>query len=249
MNPMTLEARGLTKSYRGRTVVDGLSLSVKRGQIVGLLGPNGAGKTTTFYMMIGFISADAGQVLFDSTDISRLPFFRRARLGIGYLPQEPSVFTKATVAENMNLAIEWHAGRNSNPKLRDQLLDEFGLIGLSNQLAGTLSSGERRRLEIARTLATKPSHVLLDEPFSGIDPISIADLQKEIIALKERNIGVVITDHNVRDTLSITDSAILIDRGQLIAAGTPDEIVANPEARRVYLGESFRPLEDSSSVT
>ena len=246
---MTLEARGLTKSYRRRTVVDSLSLSVKRGRIVGLLGPNGAGKTTTFYMMIGFISADAGQVLFDSTDISRLPFFRRARLGIGYLPQEPSVFTKATVAENMNLAIEWHAGRNSNPKLRDQLLDEFGLIALSNQLAGTLSSGERRRLEIARTLATKPSHVLLDEPFSGIDPISIADLQKEIIALKERSIGVVITDHNVRDTLSITDSAILIDRGQLIAAGTPDEIVANPEARRVYLGESFRPLEDSSSVT
>lgn len=230
-------------------MVDGLSLSVERGRIVGLLGPNGAGKTTTFYMMIGFISAEAGQVLFDSRDISRLPFFKRARLGIGYLPQEPSVFTKATVAENMNLAIEWHADRNSNPKLRDQLLDEFGLSSLSNQLAGTLSSGERRRLEIARTLATTPSHVLLDEPFSGIDPISIADLQKEIIALKERNIGVVITDHNVRDTLTITDSAILIDRGQLIAAGTPDEIVANPEARRVYLGESFRPLEDPSSVT
>jgi len=241
---MTLEAKGLTKSYRGRTVVDGLSLSVKRGRIVGLLGPNGAGKTTTFYMMIGFISAEAGQVMFDSTDISSLPFFKRARLGIGYLPQDPSVFTKATVAENMDLAIEWHAGRNSNPKLRDELLDEFGLLALSRQLAGTLSSGERRRLEIARTLATKPSHVLLDEPFSGIDPISIADLQSEIISLKERNIGVVITDHNVRDTLTITDSAILIDRGQLIATGTPDEIVANPEARRVYLGERFRPLED-----
>ena len=246
---MTLEARGLTKSYRRRTVVDGLSLSVERGQIVGLLGPNGAGKTTTFYMMIGFISAEEGQVLFDSTDISRLPFFKRARLGIGYLPQEPSAFTRATVAENMNLAIEWHAGRNSNPKLRDQLLDEFGLLALSQQLAGTLSSGERRRLEIARTLATTPSHVLLDEPFSGIDPISIADLQHEIIALKERNIGVIITDHNVRDTLSITDSAILIDRGQLIAAGTPEEIVANPEARRVYLGESFRPLEDVGSIS
>lgn len=246
---MTIEARGLTKSYRRRTVVDGLSLSVKRGQIVGLLGPNGAGKTTTFYMMIGFISSEAGQVLFDSTDISRLPFFKRARLGIGYLPQEPSAFTKATVAENMDLAIEWHAGRNSNPELRDQLLDEFGLLALSRQLAGTLSSGERRRLEIARTLATKPSHVLLDEPFSGIDPISIADLQLEIIALKERNIGVVITDHNVRDTLSITDSAILIDRGQLIATGTPEEIVANPEARRVYLGESFRPLEDIGSIS
>lgn len=246
---MTLEARGLTKSYRRRTVVDGLSLSVERGQIVGLLGPNGAGKTTTFYMMIGFISAEEGQVLFDSTDISRLPFFKRARLGIGYLPQEPSAFTRATVAENMNLAIEWHAGRNSNPKLRDQLLEEFGLLALSRQLAGTLSSGERRRLEIARTLATTPSHVLLDEPFSGIDPISIADLQHEIIALKERNIGVIITDHNVRDTLSITDSAILIDRGQLIAAGTPEEIVANPEARRVYLGESFRPLDDVGSIS
>jgi len=246
---MTLEARGLTKSYRGRTVVSDLSLSVERGRIVGLLGPNGAGKTTTFYMMIGFISAEAGQVLFDSMDISKLPFFKRARLGIGYLPQEPSIFTKATVAENMDLAIEWHVGRSSDSRLRDQLLDEFGLLALSKQLAGTLSSGERRRLEIARTLATKPSHVLLDEPFSGIDPISIADLQSEIISLKERNIGVVITDHNVRDTLTITDSAILVDRGQLIATGTPDEIVANPEARRVYLGESFRSLEEGRSTT
>lgn len=246
---MTLEARGLTKSYRGRTVVNDLSLSVKRGEIVGLLGPNGAGKTTTFYMMIGFISAEAGQVLFDSTDISWLPFFKRARLGIGYLPQEPSVFTKATVAENMDLAIEWHVGRNSDVRLRDDLLNEFGLLRLSTQLAGTLSSGERRRLEIARTLATNPSHVLLDEPFSGIDPISISDLQREIIALKERNIGVVITDHNVRDTLTITDSAILIDRGRLVAMGTPSEIVANPEARRVYLGDSFRPLEDGGSTT
>ena len=243
---MTLEARGLTKSYHRRIVVHGLSLSVERGQIVGLLGPNGAGKTTTFYMMIGFISAEEGQVLLDSENISRLPFFKRARLGIGYLPQEPSVFTKATVSQNLDLAIEWHAERKADPKLRNQLLDEFGLTSLSQQMAGTLSSGERRRLEIARTLATTPSHVLLDEPFSGIDPISISDLQSEIIALKERNIGVVITDHNVRDTLSITDSAILIDRGQLIATGTPDEIVANPEARRVYLGEGFKPLDESS---
>jgi lipopolysaccharide export system ATP-binding protein len=237
---MTLQAKCLTKSYRGRTVVDGLSLSVKRGQILGLLGPNGAGKTTTFYMMIGFISADAGQVLFDDADISALPFFRRARLGIGYLPQEPSVFTRATVEENMNLAMEWHADRASDPQLRDRLLDEFGLLDLKGQLARTLSSGERRRLEIARTLATTPSHVLLDEPFSGIDPISIADLQAEIVALRERNIGVVITDHNVRDTLSITDSAVLIDRGRRIAEGTPDEIVADPVVRRVYLGEGFR---------
>lgn len=205
-----------------------------------MLGPNGAGKTTTFYMMIGFISAEAGQVLFDGADISRLPFFRRARLGIGYLPQEPSVFTRATVEENMNLAMEGHSGRTPDPKLRDRLLDEFGLLDLRGQFARTLSSGERRRLEIARTLATAPSHVLLDEPFSGIDPISIADLQTEIVALRERNIGVVITDHNVRDTLSITDSAILIDRGRRIAEGTPDEIVADPEVRRVYLGEGFR---------
>jgi len=235
---MTLEARGLTKAYRKNVVVDRLSLSVRRGEIVGLLGPNGAGKTTTFYMMIGFISADAGEVLFDGNDISALPFFRRARLGIGYLPQEPSAFTKATVVENMDLAMEW---RGIDPKVRDALLDEFGLLPLGKQLAGTLSSGERRRLEIARTLATTPSHVLLDEPFSGIDPISIADLQRQILALRERNIGVIITDHNVRDTLSITDSAILLDRGQWIAQGTPDEIVAHPEARRVYLGEDFRP--------
>ena len=237
---MTLEARALTKSYRGRTVVDGLSLSVERGRIVGLLGPNGAGKTTTFYMMIGFISAESGHVLFDGADISQLPFFRRARLGIGYLPQEPSVFTRATVVENMHLAMEGYAGRSPDPKLCDRLLDEFGLLDLRNQLARTLSSGERRRLEIARTLATNPSHVLLDEPFSGIDPISIADLQTEIVSLKERHIGVIITDHNVRDTLSITDSAVLIDRGRRIAEGTSDEIVADPEVRRVYLGEGFQ---------
>lgn len=235
---MTLEAKGLTKAYRRKTVVDALSLSVRRGEIVGLLGPNGAGKTTTFYMMIGFISADAGRVLLDGQDISTLPFFRRARMGIGYLPQEPSVFTKATVAENMDLAMEW---RGIDVPARNALLDEFGLLPLSRQLAGTLSSGERRRLEIARTLATTPSHVLLDEPFSGIDPISIADLQQEILALRERKIGVIITDHNVRDTLSITDFAVLLDRGQWIAQGTAEEIVEHPEARRVYLGEDFRP--------
>lgn len=243
---MTLEARGLTKSYRKRTVVQKLSLVVHRGRIVGLLGPNGAGKTTTFYMMIGFISADAGEVRLDDVDISDLPFFQRARLGIGYLPQEPSVFTKATVAENLDLAMEWKGEKRSDPRARNRLLDEFGLLALSSHRAGTLSSGERRRLEIARTLATNPSYVLLDEPFSGIDPISIADLQNEIIALKERNIGVIITDHNVRDTLSIVDSALLIDKGCLIAEGSPDEIIAHPEARRVYLGEGFRPLDRRS---
>jgi lipopolysaccharide export system ATP-binding protein len=237
---MTLEARGLTKSYRGRPVVCELSLSVRRGEIVGLLGPNGAGKTTMFYMMIGFISADAGTVWLDEENISSLPFFRRARLGIGYLPQEPSVFAQATVAENMDLTMEWKRGGRIDSTRRDQLLDEFGLLPLGRQLARTLSSGERRRLEIARTLATSPSHVLLDEPFSGIDPISIADLQKEILQLRARKIGVVITDHNVRDTLSITDFALLIDRGCLISQGSAEDIVHDPEARRVYLGEGFR---------
>ncbi|HDS29182.1 MAG TPA: LPS export ABC transporter ATP-binding protein [Candidatus Acetothermia bacterium] len=238
---MTLEARELTKTYRNRSVVCRLSLSVDRGQIVGLLGPNGAGKTTMFYMMIGFISSEGGRVLLDGKDISRFPFFRRARLGIGYLPQEPSVFTQATVSQNMDLAMEWTPKRRVDATQRDELLAEFGLLSLSGQLAGSLSSGERRRLEIARTLATRPHHVLLDEPFSGIDPISIADLQQQILSLRARSIGVVITDHNVRDTLSITDSAILIDRGRPVAQGSPQEILSDPEARRVYLGEGFRP--------
>ena len=238
---MTLSAEALVKTYRRRTVVDQLSIEVGPGCIVGLLGPNGAGKTTTFHMMIGFIAADAGRVLLDEQDISSLPFFRRARLGIGYLPQEPSVFTRATVVDNLDLALEWLPSVGARPSLREQLLEEFGLDGLRTQQARTLSSGERRRLEIARTLATAPRYVLLDEPFSGIDPISIADLQREIVSLKERGIGVVVTDHNVRDTLKITDHAVLIDKGRPIAAGSPKEILADPTARAVYLGESFSP--------
>ena len=237
---MTLEGRRLKKVYRQRAVVDGLSLTADRGRIVGLLGPNGAGKTTTFHMMIGFIAADAGRVVLDGADISSLPFFRRARLGIGYLPQEPSAFTKATVQENLDLVTEWAPSRRERERLREQLLDEFGLQDLRGHAAGTLSSGERRRLEIARTLATSPSYVLLDEPFSGIDPISIADLQREIVALKERGIGVIVTDHNVRDTLSIVDHAWLIDKGRRVTEGTPEEILDDPLARRVYLGEGFR---------
>jgi len=238
---MALRAEGLAKIYQRRPVVDQLSLEVEPGRIVGLLGPNGAGKTTTFHMMIGFIAADAGRVLLDDEDISFLPFFRRARLGIGYLPQEPSVFTRASVAENLDLALEWFPSQEERSHLREQLLEEFGLQGLRGQEARTLSSGERRRLEIARTLATSPRYVLLDEPFSGIDPISITDLQQEIVSLKERGIGIVVTDHNVRDTLRITDHALLIDQGREIAAGTPEEILANPVARRVYLGEGFSP--------
>ncbi len=238
---MTLSAEGLVKVYQRRAVVDRLALQVEPGRIVGLLGPNGAGKTTTFHMMIGFIAADGGRVLLDDEDISGLPFFRRARLGIGYLPQEPSVFTRATVIENLDLALEWFPTAKERSDLRELLLAEFGLEELRTQEAKTLSSGERRRLEIARTLATSPRYVLLDEPFSGIDPISIADLQREIVSLKERGIGVVVTDHNVRDTLEITDHAVLIDKGRQIAAGTPEEILADPEARRVYLGEGFSP--------
>jgi len=238
---MTLRAEGLVKVYRRSAVVDRLTLQVEPGRIVGLLGPNGAGKTTTFHMMIGFIAADAGRVLLDDQEISGLPFFRRARLGIGYLPQEPSVFTRASVVENLDLALEWFRTAKERSRLREHLLEEFGLEGFRNQEAKTLSSGERRRLEIARTLAASPRYVLLDEPFSGIDPISIADLQREILSLKRRGIGVVVTDHNVRDTLKITDHAVLIDKGRQIAAGTPEEILADPEARRVYLGEEFSP--------
>jgi lipopolysaccharide export system ATP-binding protein len=237
---VVLEAVGLVKRYGRRTVVDQLTLSIDPGRIIGLLGPNGAGKTTTFNMIMGFISADHGRVLLDGEEISKLPFFRRARLGIGYLLQEPSVFTKATVRRNLDMALE-AVHDSAASRRRDGLLAEFGLMPRADQLAGTLSSGERRRLEIARALAVSPRYILLDEPFSGIDPISIADLQAEIRSLKERGIGVVITDHNVRDTLSITDYAYLIDQGKTITSGTPEEVLTDPQARRVYLGEGFRP--------
>ncbi|MCX6098813.1 MAG: LPS export ABC transporter ATP-binding protein [Candidatus Bipolaricaulota bacterium] len=235
---MGLEGRELVKRYGGRAVVDRLSLVVEPGQIVGLLGPNGAGKTTTFSLIMGFMSADHGSVLLDGADISSLPFYRRARLGIGYLPQEPSVFTKATVRQNLDMALEGAASPEAH---RDRLLEEFHLAPLADQLAGSLSSGERRRLEIARSLSKSPRYVLLDEPFSGIDPISIANLQAEIRSLKERGIGIIITDHNVRDTLTITDFAYLIDQGRQVTAGTPPQVVADPAARRVYLGEAFQP--------
>jgi len=237
---MALEASRLVKIYERRAVVDRLSLSIDRGRIIGLLGPNGAGKTTTFHMMIGFLAADEGRVLLDEQDISNLAFFQRARLGIGHLPQEPSVFTRATVERNLDLVLEMAVPKADRSRLRNELLSEFGLVDLRSQSAGNLSSGERRRLEIARTLAMSPRYVLLDEPFSGIDPISIADLQREILALKERGIGVIVTDHNVRDTLTIIDRAYLIDKGRLVTAGTPQEILEDPLARRVYLGEGFR---------
>jgi len=237
---MTLEGYALVKRYQQRAVVDRLSLSVEQGQITGLLGPNGAGKTTTFLLLIGFISADGGRVVLDGRDISDDPFYRRARLGIGYLPQEPSVFTKATVSHNLEMALEWSGPASQRAARRNQLLDEFKLTPLAARRAGTLSSGERRRLEIARSLATAPRFMLLDEPFSGIDPLSIADLKREILQLKQRDIGVVITDHNVRDTLSITDHTYLINNGQLMSAGSPSDILEDPLARRFYLGDDFR---------
>ena len=237
---MALEARGLVKSYAGRRVVDRLSLNVEKGRVIGLLGPNGAGKTTTFYMMIGFIAAERGAVLLEGENISTLPFYRRARLGIGYLPQEPSVFTRASVAKNLDLVLEHSPVPQNRAAIRERLLNEFGLVGLRTRQAGTLSAGERRRLEIARSLATSPSYILLDEPFSGIDPLSVAELQEQIVALKEKGIGLITTDHNVRDTLSITDYAYLINEGTVISSGTPAEILGDPLARRFYLGERFQ---------
>jgi len=237
---MALEAKGLVKSYLGRRVVNWLSLDVEQGKVVGLLGPNGAGKTTMFYMMIGFIAAEQGAVLLEGEDISTLPFYRRARLGIGYLPQEPSVFIHASVMKNLDLVLEYSADPGKKVQIRERLLDEFGLVSLRARQAGTLSAGERRRLEIARSLATSPSYILLDEPFSGIDPLSVAELQEQIITLKERGIGLITTDHNVRDTLSITDYAYLINEGKVITSGTPGEILDDPLARRFYLGERFQ---------
>jgi len=234
-----LEATALRKRYSGRWVVDDVSFTVERGEVVGLLGPNGAGKTTTFLMVIGFVAADHGEVLLDGRRISDRAFYERARAGIGYLPQEPSVFTRATVADNLRLVLEWSAQRDRSGKIRASLLEEFGLEKLANQRAGTLSAGERRRLEIARALATSPSYLLLDEPFSGIDPISVSDLQERIAALRRRGLGLVITDHNVRDTLAITDRALLLHEGRLITSGTPEELTNDPLARRFYLGENF----------
>ncbi len=237
---MTLRAEKLVKIYSKRKVVDQLSLKVDRGQVIGLLGPNGAGKTTTFYMIIGFISAVSGQVFLDGEQVTNLPFFQRARRGIGYLPQDPSAFVRATVEQNLDLVLEGVAGNNDRKLTKEKLLDEFNLASIRKRVAAGLSSGERRRLEIARALATSPSHILLDEPFSGIDPLSVADLQEQIAGLKERGIGVVVTDHNVRDTLSITDYTYLLNEGRTIAHGTPDEVLADPLARKFYFGTRFQ---------
>lgn len=236
-----IRTEGLVKSFRRRRVVDGISIEVREGEVVGLLGKNGAGKTTTFYMVVGLLRPDAGRVWLGDREISRLPMHRRARAGIGYLPQEASVFRKLTVEENLRLVLEMHrlSGRARQNRI-DGLLEEFDLTRLRHQRTEVLSGGERRRVEIARALATQPRFILLDEPFTGIDPIEVDAIQVMVADLKRRNIGVLITDHNVRDTLATTDRSYIVKDGQIIASGTSEEVAADPNARRYYLGLDFQ---------
>ena len=236
----TLEAEGLTKSFKSRQVVRGATLNIRRGEAVGLLGPNGAGKTTVFYMITGLIPADTGRIVIDEHDVTRLPMYRRARLGIGYLPQEASIFRGLTVEENIRAVLEIvEPNRKARKEQLDALLEEFRITRLRKSPAIALSGGERRRVEIARALASRPSYMLLDEPFAGIDPIAIGDIRNLVHHLKSRGIGVLITDHNVRETLELIDRAYIIYEGQVLIEGTPDEIIANEEVRRVYLGDQF----------
>jgi lipopolysaccharide export system ATP-binding protein len=235
-----LSARGLSKSYRHKTVVSDVDVDVYSGECIGLLGPNGAGKTTCFYMVCGLVAADVGVVSLDDQEITRQPMHIRARRGIGYLPQEASIFRKLTVRENL-LAI-FETLKLPDIQIEEEmeaLLIDLGIEGVQYQKAYTLSGGQRRRTEIARALVTKPRFLLLDEPFAGVDPIAVEDIQTIIAELKNKNIGILITDHNVRDTLSICDRAYLMNKGEIIVQGTSEEIIAHPEARRLYLGESF----------
>jgi lipopolysaccharide export system ATP-binding protein len=237
-----LRVEGLAKKYRSRQVVKSLSLEVSSGEVVGLLGPNGAGKTTAFYMIVGLVPTDAGRILIDDQDISKLPVHRRARLGVGYLPQEASVFRKLTVEDNIRAILEVRPelNRDKRDQLLESLLDELHIGHIRNSLGQALSGGERRRVEIARALAAEPAFMLLDEPFAGVDPISVIDIQRIIRHLSARNIGVLITDHNVRETLGICSRAYIVSGGGVIAAGTADEILANQQVREVYLGQDFR---------
>ena len=242
-----LEVRSLKKAYGSRQVVKNVSLSVDKGEVVGLLGPNGAGKTTSFYMIVGLLRADGGEILLDEQRIEDLPIHRRARLGLGYLPQESSIFRKLTVAQNVRAVLELQrnaAGQSlSEPEIDqrlDELLKDLRVEHLRDSPAPALSGGERRRVEIARALASRPRFILLDEPFAGIDPIAVLEIQQIISFLKSRGIGVLITDHNVRETLGICDHAYIISDGHVLASGTSEEIVENADVRRVYLGENFR---------
>ncbi len=235
-----METKGLVKSYGGRKVVDGLSISVARSEIVGLLGPNGAGKTTTFYMAVGIIAPDQGQIIFDQEDITRKPIHERCRLGMGYLAQESSVFRKLTVEENIMAVLETQGlSPRERRKRLQSLLEELNIEHLAKSKAYTLSGGERRRLEITRALVTNPSFLLLDEPFSGIDPIVVAEAQEIIRDLKKRGLGILLTDHNVRETLSITDRAYLVADGRVLISGTAEDLINDPKAKKIYLGEKF----------
>ena len=236
-----LRAIGLKKIYGSRTVVQDASLSVKSGEVVGLLGPNGAGKTTMFYMMVGMIAADGGEIFIDDTNVTHLPIHRRARLGLGYLPQEASIFRRLTVEQNIRAVLELQKLSDEDIQSRlEGLLEDLHITHIRGNPAISLSGGERRRVEIARALATDPRFILLDEPFAGVDPIAVLDIQKIIRFLQNRNIGVLITDHNVRETLGICDRAYIINAGSVMAEGKPDEIIYNEGVRKVYLGEHFK---------
>ncbi|MBA4417486.1 MAG: LPS export ABC transporter ATP-binding protein [Syntrophus sp. (in: bacteria)] len=239
-NVSKLHAQGLYKTYNARRVVDGISIHINTGEIVGLFGPNGAGKTTTFYMIIGFIRPNGGQILLNNEDITTLPMFLRARKGITYLPQEPSIFKKMSVVDNLRSILEFH---NLDKEIMNhkvyELLETFKLDHLARNNADSLSGGERRRLEIARALMTDPSFMLLDEPFSGIDPISVSDLKKIINGLRQKNIGILLSDHNVRDSLPICDRAYVVNNGKVLLEGTPEDVAKDKIVREVYLGEEF----------
>lgn len=240
MNVNRIEVNNLVKIFKKRSVVKGVSFYINNGEVVGLLGPNGAGKTTTFYMIVGFIRADEGSIILNDEEITHVPMYKRARMGLGYLAQEPSVFRKLTVEQNVLAVLEnvplsrdeWH-------RRTDDLLDELGIGGVRKQKAYTLSGGERRRTEISRALALKPKFLLLDEPFAGVDPIAVFEIQSIIERLKQQGLGILITDHNVRETLRITDRAYIMNEGEILVSGSSEELVNNEEAKRIYLGQNF----------
>lgn len=237
---MKLHTTNICKSYRGRAVVNGVSIEVNQGEIVGLLGPNGAGKTTSFYMMVGLVKPDTGSVFLDGAEITKLPMYKRAQLGLGYLPQEVSVFRKLSVEDNIMAILEMGPlDKLAREEKLETLLEEFNLGAVRKNLGDRLSGGEKRRTEIARALATNPKFVLLDEPFAGVDPIAVEDIQAIISELKRRNIGILITDHNVQETLSITDRAYLLFEGKILKSGTAEELAADEQVRKVYLGQNF----------
>jgi len=238
---LAIETESLVKSFRGRRVVDGITIRVEEGEVVGLLGQNGAGKTTTFYMVTGLLRPDRGRVRLGDRDITRLPLHRRAKIGIGYLPQEPSIFRQLTVEQNLQMILEMQPiSGKERVERRERLLREFNLVHLRYQKGAVLSGGERRRVEIARALVTNPRFILLDEPFTGVDPIEVDAIQQMVMDLKQRNIGILITDHNVRETLATTDRSYIVRQGQIIASGTSEEVAADPHARAHYLGVDFR---------